>query len=272
MSFVRCRVHALAVVVGAWGCSHDWDGYDPRSSSSSAVTSTGSVGSGGASTATSTGPGGGTSSASSGVAAGGSAGAGAGGGGGTGGDSRRCTNTIFADDFSGDLSAWQAMNGTWEIDGGALVQQDETVPETQIFVPSFGELTDYRVQVTTTMVDGATENTTELVARIDPQNPGNRYWCGFQVSAGRIIIRVDANYQKVIDTNNTVVDLTQTPGYSPTAPHVMNFEVIGNALHCWVEGVVGADVTGLDNTYESGTFGLKTYLQHASFDDVVVCD
>jgi hypothetical protein len=175
------------------------------------------------------------------------------------------------DDFSGDLQAWTVDGGTWAIEAGALEQHDDAASATLIYVPGFDDLADLRLQASTTAVSGDVGGAVELVARIDPTNPGNRYWCGFQPADGYLIVRIDANYLKVSDPIDFQVDLSQTPDYDPAASHTLHFELLGTMLHCWVEGVVGADATASDDTYTHGMFGLKTYQQRARFDDVAVC-
>ena len=182
-----------------------------------------------------------------------------------------CATPLFFDDFGSGLADWQADSGNWTIENGALVQQDEQSGQPTIRVPAFPTLADQRLRATTKAVSGPTNGAIQLVARIDPSNPGNRYWCAFQPWDGWFIIRVEANYLTVNDPVAFQVNLSLTPGYSPTASRVMHFDVVGTMLKCWVEGVVGADATTSDGLYTQGAFGLKTYYQRVSFDDVTVC-
>jgi hypothetical protein len=267
----RSSAHLRPVVVlsGALaalgGCGHDWDPYTPVEPQPSTGTGTGgSAGTGGEAT------GGvpGTSSTSSGSTASSAGGGGASTSSSVGGGGP--CDPAFSDDFSGDLGQWQIDSGTWSIQGGALAQLDPLAGTTLIYVPDV-VLGDQRLQATTTMVSGATGGAIELVARIDPDNPGNRYWCAFQPSDGWLVIRAEADYLKLAEPVAFQVDLAQTPGYSATASHVMHFDVVGTTLHCWVEGVVGADATTSDGLYTQGSVGLKTYLKHALFDDFTVC-
>lgn len=182
-----------------------------------------------------------------------------------------CASPLFFDDFGSGLADWQIESGSWGIENGALVQQDKSLGTPTIRVPSFPNLADHRLSATITPLSGALYGAVQLVARIDPNNPGNRYWCAFQPWDGWLIIRVEANYQTVNDPVSFQVNLSQTPGYTPTDTRVMHFDVVGTTLKCWVEGVVGADATTSDGTYAQGTFGLKTYFQSVSFDDVTAC-
>jgi hypothetical protein len=247
------------------GCGHDWDPFTPVEPQPSTAAGTGgSAGAGGEAT------GGvpGTSSMSNGSTASSAGGGGASTSSSVGGGAP--CDPAFSDDFSGDLADWSIGSGTWAIQGGALAQLDALAATTLIYVPSV-DLDDQRLQTTITMVSGDTSGAVELVARIDPDNPGNRYWCAFQPSDGWLVIRAEANYVKVAEPVAFQVDLGQTPGYSATASHVMRFDVVGTTLHCWVEGVVGADATTSDALYTHGAPGVKTYLKHALFDDFVVC-
>jgi hypothetical protein len=268
---IACRCPAWGVLLGVAalaGCQHAWDDYDPGAAGSTAA---GSGGVGGAGVASGAGAGASSSSSSASSAAASNGGAGGSTGTGAGGGGEPCPAPLFTDDFSGDLRAWTVDGGTWAIDAGALEQQDETASAALIYVPGFADLADQRLQATTTAVSGDVGGALELAARIDPANPGNRYWCGFQPADGYLIVRVDANYLKVNDPIAFQVDLSQTPNYDPAASHTLHFELQGTTLHCWVEGVVGADATTSDGTYTQGLFGLKTYLQRARFDDMAVC-
>jgi hypothetical protein len=182
-----------------------------------------------------------------------------------------CASPLFSDDFGLGLADWQIDSGSWVVENGTLVQQEELSGAPTIWMPSFSNLADHRLRATTKAVSGALYGAIQLVARIDPNNPGNRYWCAYQPWDGWLIIRVEANYQTVNDPVSFQVNLSQTAGYSPTDSRVMHFEVVGTMLHCWVEGVVGADATTSDGTYTQGGFGLKTYFQRVSFDDVTAC-
>src|SRR6185436_13613716 len=108
-----------------------------------------------------------------------------------------CIAPLFTDDFSGGLGQWQAGLGDWQLEDGGVAQVNDAQPETLLYVPATANYGDIRLQAKTRMVSsGGSDGTTELVARADPNNPGNRYWCGFQHSTGWLIIRPDANYLK----------------------------------------------------------------------------
>ena len=253
------------------GCSHSWEEYAPVDGPASSGTSSSSGSSSSTSGEGGAGASGGMTASSSSSSSGGSGGTTSVGGAG-GVPVEGCQAPVFFDDFSGNLSKWQVDSGSWAIESGALAQTDPLAATTLIFATGdTNNLTDQRIQALTTLVAGDTSGAIELVARIDPASPGNRYWCAFQPSDGWLVIRVEANYVKVADIVEFQVDLTDTPGYVATDPHMMHFDVVGTQLHCWVDGVVGAEAIVSNGTYDKGTFGAKTYVKHARFDDFTVC-
>ena len=179
---------------------------------------------------------------------------------------------LFDDEFVDTALAavWHLDSGTWSESGG---QANETSASggTAIWVNGFDTATDYEVVTTARARSTPTnDDALEIAIRVSKTPTSYRYQCSWE--PGDKFLRLF----DVPRTRTNDVDLPIAQSFDPLQSFTIHARITGATLHCWVDGVIGADATvtftagQLGNGLGAGTFGLATYNLAGAFDYIHV--
>jgi hypothetical protein len=195
----------------------------------------------------------------------------------TGGDSGGSGDAggyLFDDEFGGAAmsASWLLSNGTW-MQGGGEATETSSAGGTMIWVNGFDTATDYEVVVGARMT-GATpvsDNAMEVLVRVSATTMNYHEQCSWE--PGDKFLRIfDVPRTRTNDLDSAMI--TQT--IDPLGSYTMHARMVGATLHCWVDGVAGADLTltftgtQLANGESAGSFGVGTYNHTVAFDYIRV--
>jgi hypothetical protein len=192
------------------------------------------------------------------------------------GDARPDTasNTMFDDEFDDGVIApvWDLDSGSW---GEALGNFSETISTggTAVWVNGFATATDYKVTVAATAQANTpvSDDALEIVVRVTNDPNHTRYQCSWEPGDKTL---------RIFDVPRTHTnDLDGAPSaqaLDPFGTYTIHANVTGKTIHCYVDGVVTADLTlqltdaQIAAGLGMGTFGLGTYNQSVAFDYIRV--
>lgn len=162
----------------------------------------------------------------------------------------------FYDDFSGDLSQWTVVSGTWAIENSEYSQSDETRGRLHSIAGDPNWI-DYTIEAKAKILSG-------MGAMIFFRYVDTNWYEAF--------IRADINVAVI--SKHVAGELTwiaSTPFTSEAGVwYELKVEVKGSNIRFYVDGALILETT--DPTFTKGKTGLATLNAHVHFDDVIVSD
>jgi hypothetical protein len=172
---------------------------------------------------------------------------------------------LFADDFSGDLSQWQAVgDGNWTVSDGEAQQTSPTASYSFMYVGAIDQA-DYRVVSRMRQVgsNNHLSGAVEIAFRIEPTKP-SLYYCNWEPNDGRMVLM----YLDGADQDVMLEKLVTLPGaYDAYAWFTMELTIIAGQIQCRVLELPGSElIAPAAPLFSSGHVGLKTWRMSGSFD------
>ncbi|NHJ31527.1 MAG: hypothetical protein FK732_01575 [Asgard group archaeon] len=161
----------------------------------------------------------------------------------------------FYDDFSGDLSQWSSIHGTWAIESGELSQSDSNLWET-FSVAGSNEYADYVIETKVKLVSG-TETSAGILLRFGDVN--NYYT--FYINPTMAVLG-----KRVTGTWTTISGISKA--HALDVGYELKVELSQSDFKCYIDNTLVIEAT--DTTFVQGKIGLRTKLCDALFDDVKV--
>ena len=163
--------------------------------------------------------------------------------------------TVFYDDFSGDLSQWNFVSGTWAIEGEELSQNETASGYYTAYAGA--SWTDVIVEAKVKLIGGHAFGAV-LARYVDASN----YY--------RLNIRTDSDRVQLAMMKNGVPRIIDEKAFTPSLGiwYELRLEIVGSTLRGYVDDV--EYVSGTNEEFASGCIGLNTFASHVHFDDVVV--
>ena len=163
----------------------------------------------------------------------------------------------FFDDFSGNLSKWTAVGGSWQIQNGMLVAQ--TTAYGQRLRANNLVFADDSVHATAQWVSGTYFENGPLVRGQSPNEQNNGYMTVLSTATSDSSDRIDM-------VSNTVK--TTLAGQGQTAPsqnvsYSFVFSTYGNTLRSSISPLYPTVIASVDNTFSSGSFCLFSWANSA---------
>ena len=161
----------------------------------------------------------------------------------------------FYDDFSGDLSQWTSVWGTWAIENEELVQSDSNRWEA-ISIAGSSEYANYVIETKVKLVSGS-DSSAGILLRFEDVN--NYYTFFINPTLVALAKRVAGTYYAV--------------SWIPRAHDLdvwyqLKVELSQSDFKCYIDNTLVIEVT--DTTFLQGRIGLRTKQCYARFDGVKV--
>ena len=161
----------------------------------------------------------------------------------------------FFDDFSGDLSQWSSVRGTWAIENEEMTQSDSNIWEA-FSVAGNGEYANYVIETKVKLVSGS-ESSAGILLRFED---GNNYYTFFiNPNFGVLAKRVAGTWYVVSWISRA---------HALDVWYQLKVELSQSDFKCYIDSTLVIEAT--DTSFVQGRIGLRTKQCHSHFDDIKV--
>ncbi len=174
----------------------------------------------------------------------------------------------FFDDFSGTLSKWVVIDGTWQIENGELSSQTTTFGQ-RIRASGF-TFGNHSVHVKIKWISGSYFESAIEVRGQSPSEQSDGYFTF--LSAYPYLDRY--RIAKMSGGSETTIEGTGATNPSKDFWYNCVFKLYGNTLKGSVDPLYSTQIAGTDSAFRSGTLCLlhwSMYAEHVHYDDLFVC-
>lgn len=165
---------------------------------------------------------------------------------------------LFKDDFTGDLSNWAILNGTWNIEGDVL---NGVAEKEGLIYGGQPDWLNYHLRTRVRISSDSVNNEVAFIVRYEDEY--NYYWLGLGCW------RHKASISRMV--NRTIQELVYVGNVSEvTTDKWYDLEIVanGNLLQLYVDGVLELETE--DSTHYTGAIGIRPYNSHVQVDYVQV--
>jgi len=174
----------------------------------------------------------------------------------------------FFDDFSGTLSKWTVIGGTWNIESGELSAQTNAFGQ-RIRANNFNFGND-SVHVKAEWISGTYFEGGPYVRGQSPNEPSNGYTTILSTWAYDNRQRIS----KMSSSSETTIASQGTTNPSRTVWYSFVFEACGNTFKSSVSPIYSTEISATDGTFQNGTLSLFSWSgssEHIHYDNLFVC-